>query len=496
MGMPVVRRLAVVGAIAASIGLSVLAGPAAAQDSPEDRARMALRAGRLWPAEKAAREAVAASPKSAEARQLLGRVLARRLHWDEAIASFETARSLDPELADLDRDLGRAHFAREEYAAAAGPLRRAAAREPDQGVLSLELGLCELALGEFDAAATAFERASHDPVVAQVALYHLGIARERAGSRDQARDAFERAVFLDPPSPIASRAWTQARALDRSEGERPWSLAAGAGLVFDNNVTRQEIDVQTDDPDGAGRFELEASYLLPNVRGPALELGYDFQQTLYFDVSELDLQSHGLSVEASERVGPADLSLSYLFSLNTLDGDRFVDFHEVRPTAGFAPTESWYASISPAVQITRFDEESRRDAERFSLGTLQIFALGGWHRYVLFGLDGAIVDASGSEFDRREVAAQTALHWSWDLGERQVPLDLRYRFRFRDYTDDTPSIDEEREDTIHSLLLRAEVPLAGRFSLRFEYEFEDSDSNLSSADYTDNVLSAMLRFSM
>lgn len=496
MGGPTPRRLAVVVCLAVSIGVQALPASIAAQDSAADRARAALRKGRLWPAEQAAREAVADDPASAAAHQLLGRVLARRLHWHEAIAAFEVARGLDPELAELDRDLGRAHFALDDFEAAVGPLGRAAARSPADGVLALELGLCELARGEDAAAAAAFERASHDPVVAQVALYHLGIARERAGIREQARDAFERAVLLDPPSPIASRAWTHVQALDRSEGDRPWSLAAGAGLAYDHNVIRQEIDVQTDDPDGAGLFELEATYLLPNRRGPAIELGYDFHQTLYFDVTELDLQSHGLSAEASQRIGPADASLSYLFSLNTLDGDRFVDFHEVRPTAGFAPTESWYASVSPAFQVTRFDDESRRDAERYSLGTLQLFAIGGWHRYALVGLDGAITDASGSEFDRREIATQASLHWSWDVGERQIPLDLRYRYSFRDYSNDTPSIGEKREDDIHALLVRVEIPLTGRFFLRLQYEFEDSDSNLPSADYTDNVVAAMLRFAL
>jgi len=468
----------------------------AAELSPEQRARDALEAGRLWPAERAAREAVAARPDSAEAQQLLGRVLARRLHWQEALAALEQAHRLDPALPGLDRELGRAHFALDDYARAARWLRRAAQRDPDDDALALELGLCELALGEYEAAARAFEQVARNPQLAQVALYNLGVARASAGNREQARDAFERAVILDPPSPIASRAWSQVEALERARDERPWSLALGAGLVFDANVTRQEIDVQTDQPDGAGHFELSATYQLPTGDLPDLELGYDLDQTLYFQAHELDLQSHGFSAELSEALGPVDASLSYLFSLNRLDGSRFLDYHDLRTTAGFSPTESWYASLSPALQLKRFDDQPRRDAQQVSLGTLQLFALGGWHRYALLGVEGTLSDADGNEFDLREIATQAALHVSAPLGERQIPIDLRYRYRFRDYTHVTPSIGREREDRSHSLRLRAELALKRRISLRLEYEFERSLSNLSSADYHDNVLSATLRFGM
>jgi tetratricopeptide (TPR) repeat protein len=484
----------------ALLGLALacwVAGPSvAAELSPEERTRAALEAGRLWPAEQAARQAVAARPGSAPAHQLLGRVLARRLHWPEALAAFEQARRLDPQLPGLDREQGRAHFALEEHAAAARWLRRAAERSPGDDALALELGLAELALGEYEAAARAFEQVARNPDLAQVALYNLGVARARAGRREQARDAFERAVILDPPSPIARRAWSQVEALERQQDERPWSVALGAGLAFDANVTRQEIDVQTDESDGAGRFELAATYQLPTGDLPDVELGYDFDQTLYFEANELDLQSHGFSGEVSERLGPVDGSFSYLFSLNRLDGNRFLDYHDIRTTAGFAPSESWYGSLSPAIQIKRFDDQPRRDAEQLSLGTLQLFALGGWHRYWLVGAGATLSDADGREFDLRELGAQTALHWSLPLGERHVPLDLRYRYRYRDYLHETPSIGRERQESIHSLRLRTEIAVRRRVSLRLEYEFEDSDSNLRSADYTDNVLTATLRYAM
>jgi hypothetical protein len=235
---------------------------------------------------------------------------------------------------------------------------------------------------------------------------------------------------------------------------------------------------------------------LPTGDLPDVELGYDLDQILYFEAHEFDLQSHGFSVDVSERVGPLDAGFSYLYSLNLLDRSRYLDFHDIRTTAGFSPHPSWYGSLSPAIQLKRFEDDTRRDADQLSLGTLQLFALGGWHRYWLVGLDGVLSDARGNEYDLREIGVQTGFHWPVTVGERQLPLDLRYRYRYRDYSHDTPSIGKERADSIHSLRLRSDVAFARRVSLRLEYEFETSDSNLPSADYTDNVVSATLRFSM
>lgn len=493
---------------------SALAGPARAEEGALERAATYLERGRLYPAEQAARQAIAQDPDDAGAYRLLGEILLRRRRPEAAIEALLRARELDAALPGVDGLLADAWMLAGDDARACDAYRRALDERPDDARLHLRRSECAERLGDLDAAETELVAAARDPDYAQIALYRLGLVRARAGKRDAARDAFERAVFLDPPSPLAERAWAEVQALEQVE--RTWSLSAAAGMVFDDNVTQPEVDVTTSEPDQAGQFELDGTWQpplpawLPELE---LELGYGLLQTLYVDTGDLDLQSHAMSASLRRAVGPGNASLSYLYSLNTLGGDRFLDLQDIRPSYGIALRPTWYASFGPALQIERFEQSPDRDALAGSIGTLQLFDLSGgaWGRYLLFGLDGEIEDTDGPQFDWRGLSAQAALHWTLTFRERVVPFDLRYRYRLRDYLHDTtlraatatePAVTTSRLDSIHSVRARASCDLY-RFAspsvgvaLELEYEFEDATSDLPSADYTQNVVTLLLRFSL
>lgn len=476
---------------------SCLASDEAGTADALGRARELLAAGRLYPAEQAAREAVARAPDLAEAHRVLGQILLRRKKPGEAVAAFERAAALAPEAPDLDAELGVARFEAGDFAGARDALQRALDRDPGDTALRLRLGRAELELGHPEDAAREFERAAQDPEYRQVALYDLGVARERSGERDAARQAFEDALESGrPPTPLTDRAWEHIQALERTEEKQPWHVGLGAGLLYDSNVRRSEVDSESGGPDGAGLFEFDASYQLAVKDWFQLEGGYDFDQSLHFDATDFDLQSHTLHVEAERPIGRADASLGYFYSLNTLGGSRFLDFHEVHAAAGFVPKPWWYASLSPALRVKRFEDEPERDAEQGVLGLLQLFALGNWSRHLLVGVDGELENADDRAFDYRGFTAQSALQLPFSIRERQLRFQLRYRFRYRDYTASSSSPSGHRRDRIHSARARIEVPIAGHVSVRAEYEFEDATSPVRSADYTDHKVGAVLRFEL
>jgi Tfp pilus assembly protein PilF len=488
-------------AVLSAVLLAASAAPAATDAGASDalqRAHNLLAAERLYPAEQAAREAIERAPERAEAHRLLGQILLRRKKPELAVASFERAAALAPEDTEIDHELGVARFEARDFAGAREPLRRALERNPDDTVARLQLGRCELELGDAEQAAREFERAAADPDYRQVALYNLGVARERSGARDSAREAFESALALDrSANALSDRAWAHIQALERTEEERPWQLGFGAGLLYDSNVRREEIDSQTGNADGAGRFELEGSYALPVWDWFKLEAGYDFDQTLYFDNSDFDLQSHTFHASAERSIGQTDASLGYLYSLNTLGGDRFLDFHDIHPALGIAPAQWWYASFSPALRVKRYEQEPGRDAEQGALGLLQLFALGNWQRHLLLGIDGVIENADDRAFDYRGFTTQAGVQLPlWLLGEEPQLLQLRYCFGYRDYTNSSSSPTGHRRDRIHSARARIELPIVSHVKVRAEYEFEDAASEVRSADYTEHKAELLLRFDL
>src|SRR5262245_40508408 len=119
----------------------------AGSTAPLERAREMLAAGRLYPAERAAREAIAHSPDDADAYRVLGQILLRRKKPDQAVAAFERAAALAPDAPGLDRELGTARFEARDFAGARDAFQRALARDPGDTAVRLELGRSELELG-------------------------------------------------------------------------------------------------------------------------------------------------------------------------------------------------------------------------------------------------------------------------------------------------------------------------------------------------------------
>jgi len=406
---------------------SLLAASAAlaaeSADAALARARETLAAGRLYPAEQAARVAISREPERAEAHRLLGQILLRRTKPELAVRELERAAALEPNAPGLASELAAA---REQVARREDLLRREAERE----------------------APTATARPSEVP--------------------------------------------------SATHPEKPWQLAAGAGLFHESNVRQSETDQQTGKADGAGQFDLTAGYELPVRDWFELSAGYDFYQSLYFDQTDFDLQSHTLRALASRQFGAANGSLSYFYSLNTLGGSRFLDLQELRPTLGYSPTGWWYASLSPGLRLKRFDGDSDRNADTGLVGTQQMFALGSWKRRLLLGMDGEFEDTKSRAFDYRGFVALADLlvPIPIPLVARSPELDLRYRFRYRDYTSELSSPTGKREDRIHTARVRLDVPLVTYVSLRIEYEYEDANSDVASADYTDHTIGGSLRFEL
>jgi tetratricopeptide (TPR) repeat protein len=483
------RRILAPCACALAFACLIAAAPAAAADGADAalaRARDLLDAGRLYPAEQAAREAVALGPQRADTHRLLGQILVRRRQPELAVPELERAAALDPNAPGLARELALARFDAGDCDAARSAIRSALRSEPEDPLLHLRLGQCELELYRPDHAIPELERAARDPELREVAQAHLAVARERVSRAEAIRDA------RTAPGPLGEE-----RA--RSNPDRPWQLGAGAGAFYESNVRQSAIDEETGNSDGAGQFELAAAYELPVWDWFDLEAGYDFYQSVYFEESDFDLQSHALRAAASRPFGESTTgSLSYLYSLNTLGGSRFLDLHELRPAIGYTPTPWWHAILTPGLRFKRFDGDRARNADTPLIGTQQLFALGSWERRLLLGIDGEFEDTDSREFDYRGFAAVADLQLPIpiEISARHPIFDLRYRFRYRDYTSEISSPTGERRDRIHSARARLDVPLITHLSLRIEYEYEDAHSDVDSADYDDHIVGGSLRFEL
>jgi Flp pilus assembly protein TadD len=492
IAVPSIFLIAFLAGLMASAAASANDAPPVPND-PLVTAQQQLDAGRLFPAEKAARAAIELDPDAARAHLLLGQILARRTKFEAAESALTRASELDPNLPGVDRELGLVRFERDDFDGASVSLERAVAATPDDPSLWMTLGLCELQLGRYEKAAAAFGNAARDPNLAAIANYNLGIARESMGNIDQARAAFENALTTGLPTSIAERA--QKHLAGHSEQGRPFSLSAAAGVFYESAVAQPVSDQIDRQPDGLAQITVGGAYE-HSMGGVDAQIGYDLYQKLYFETESFDLQSHTLNARLAKKFGPVSSTLGYVYSLNLLGDNqgRFLDFHEVRVTGGMTLTDWWYASLSPGFRVKRFDDDddAERDANTAVVGLLQLFPLGEWTRYMLLGLTYEHEDA-GSQFDYEGMQAQLAFHLPFEVLNRELPIDIRYMFKLRHYTDKDSLVQSgKREDRGHFARFRLGIPIAGPFRLQTEYEFERVDSQLDSADRTVHQVGMLL----
>ncbi|MGH8528054.1 MAG: tetratricopeptide repeat protein, partial [Gammaproteobacteria bacterium] len=165
-----------------------------------DAAVAALQQSDLAAAERSARAAVAAAPRSAQTHNILGVVLDREGRKDESFAQFNTAISLDPNSVGVRNNLGRLLAERGKPKEAIAEFERVLKVDPSHVEAHYNLGVLYGDAGDFVKAAEHFARARaaapHDP---QLALAFLNVAY-RANRREEtesAVDLVERSVASD-----------------------------------------------------------------------------------------------------------------------------------------------------------------------------------------------------------------------------------------------------------------------------------------------------------
>jgi Flp pilus assembly protein TadD len=452
-------RIARVIAAAALALVFISAARLARADDPLAAGQRALEAGRPGEAEAAFREAVQREPEAALPHYYLGLALLEQDEPRPAARELERALQLDPALPGARSSLGIAWYesGRDDDAA----------RELEQAV--------EL-----------------DPRDATAHLF-LGLALWRKGDRDAARTSLERAKDLETDPEAQAEMGRLLHALERGEslGKR-WSIHASLATEYDDEVAQAEIDTTSGTSDFALVAEFGGTYALIDRGEWGLEVGYDFFQSLYADESDFDLQSHTLMADVTRELGDAAAGLGYRAAFATLDGDDFLDISALRPSLGWSLTPELYLEFALEAQDRDFDD-SDRDADRLRYG-LAAFVFPGNASRLRLAANWIEDDADGNEFDFDGYELAIGVRAPIAVTDRETHLEARFEYERRDYDEVTPSIGRERDDRQSLFALALEHALNRQVSARLEWERTDSDSNLSSVDYRQNIFRLQLSF--
>lgn len=271
-----------------------------------------------------------------------------------------------------------------------------------------------------------------------------------------------------------------------------------AGVDYDSNISVNQLDTNTGADDFAAALELDFGVTVPAGLNTELQFGYGFSQSLHFEQSDFDLQSHLATVDLSHDFHVVEVGAAYRFAYSRLGGDPFLTMHQINPYVSKFIGKTVYLRAGYTFADKNFEEPvvipapATRDAKNNAFGGDVYFFLNGVKSYIVGGYEREVEKAVSDEFDFHADNFRVRLAQRFPLGSRDAELSLGYKREDRDYDNVTPSIAAVRSDKRNRFTADLEVPITDNIFTRFEFEHGDYNSNLPSADYKQDLAGARL----
>ena len=272
-----------------------------------------------------------------------------------------------------------------------------------------------------------------------------------------------------------------------------FSLKVEAGGEYDSNITVDELDTTTNRGDAAALLDFSALYKTKASETISLEFGYDFSQSLYASETDFNLQNHALTMSAETTMDDMDIGIAYGFYNTSLGGDKFMDMHTVNPNAAIFFGERSYLRADYTYYKKNFTLQDARDANTHAIG-LSLYQFMEDGSFFNFGLKYEKENTFSDEFDYGGIVARAGYQKKVDISGKETKLSFSLEYKDRNYDNITQSIGEKRDDKRMTFSAKATYPIFDDFTLKPEYRFTNSSSNLESADYSEHMIGARIGY--
>lgn len=418
-----------------------------------------------------------------------GLALFQQGDYQAALEEFQKAARQNPKLEGLYLNMGMAHFKLDRYDAAITSLKKAVQQDAKDGSAYFFLGMSHYSTEQYQDAISSFQKAKqHDVDFAQLSFYYIGLSHYSMGQNGNAEKNLNQAVAVDPQSDTANdvRQLLATISQEKKQKAKLWWITPRVGWEYDDNLTVEELDVVSGRSDHAWIMEVESGYRFYEQNSIEAEVTYDFYKSVYDDLDEFDTQTHTLGAAGSYSLGKWDVGLDYLLSYMRLDDKDFLWSHTIMPGVSGFLGDNIYGSFSYIFQDKDYRQRGseNRDGDNHSIGGDLFYFFLDNRAYVLVGYRFEIENTDGAEFDYDGGKTTVAVNLPvWFQGEVKVS----YKYHVKDYHNITPAIGRDRKDTKKTLNFVWAKTFMENFEAKLDYQYIDSNSNLDTNEYTENI---------
>ena len=338
--------------------------------------------------------AVQADSGDAYARYYRAVTRGRRSDFAGAVDDLRIVVVARPDLTQAALELGVALVQTGKYEEALPWLKQAQWDAASEAQASLFLGLAQLRLGQRENARENFRRAAaRDPALANTLRYYEGVIDYEEGNFLGARRHFTYVANAIPGTDMGREA---AAFLSRiRQGEAPTHEVYGAlAFQYDSNVViapsneavKQTFGVSRQS-DGDMAINVGGTYVPWRADRLELRLGYDFYQSLYFDLTQFDLQDHGPSLQLAGDLGRVRFGLLGRYDYYLLESTSFLQQATAFPWVTILDGEIGRTELYYRMRRRDFKEAAFWPSDGFNhaAGVRQFFYLDSADRYLSVG---------------------------------------------------------------------------------------------------------------
>jgi tetratricopeptide (TPR) repeat protein len=491
-----------------AISILVLAQVALASEQSErldTRGVVEFHAARYAEALKLFDQAVQADPDDPYACYYRGMTRGRLGDYAAAVEDLRAALAKKPDLKQAPLELGVALVQTGAYRDAIPWLEQAQQSSDAAAQASLFVGIAHLRLGETAAARAALIRAAATDSSLEVpARYYQGVADYLDGQLAAAEGHFSYVASINPSSDMGREAAAFLSQIHAGGPRRRYYLYGVAGFEYDSNVVlapsneaiKSSLGISKQ-ADGRAVLEAGGTYAPWRSEHTALTLGYDFYQSLHFELERFNLQDQRPSVQFVVNAGRCQFGILGRYDFYLLRTDSFLQEGTALPWVTISAGSAGRTEIFFRLRRQDFLKapySGLLDSFNYSPGVRQYLYLGAPERYLVLGYrfdHEDPINQRGDQFAYNGNEVNGGIGWSFAA---RLSAEVEYAYRHESYGEASAQSvgGAPRRDDDHQVIVALHRDISDQLRVTGAYLATLNSSNQGLFDYNRHVGSVTL----
>lgn len=267
--------------------------------------------------------------------------------------------------------------------------------------------------------------------------------------------------------------------------------SAEGGIVYDSNVSIDEVDIRLSKGDGAVRTSASVGALGHWTDGVEASVDVSVFDTRYFEYDTFDTNTLMLSSMLAYDAGDVDVSLDYFYAANTLDGEKFLTLSKLQPSISGFIDRALYLRFALGLEQKNFYQSEGRDATQYGLSGKAYYFFNATQRYLGFSYQYSSENAADDQFDYRGNQVRVSWHEKASVLGYKAKWKVELIYDQQSYHKIPEQDGGSQDDDQYSMLAELKMDLRSNTYIKFAYEVFKNNSSNHDQNYTQHIVEVL-----